>query len=220
MAGPLRHGRLRYDTVRSGMLRLGMVKFGVALQKVALKDSLEFIGVRFPCYLQNNSEYTKYKTMKDAINNSDSGNSLVDEIIETFVPGDLISHQWFKNKFHIKDKKELKFKDYGNEEAYLEAIDKLEKQYRAHIDHIADQLLEGGKGWLINRPGEGYMILPYDEHVTRAYKRFVDRLEKSMLKTNRLLVFRPPVTAEQRVKDNNRIARYSWFIQMVPELNK
>lgn len=43
--------------------------------------------------------------MKDAMYNFDSGNSLVDEIIETFLPGDLISHQWFKNKFRNKDKK-------------------------------------------------------------------------------------------------------------------
>lgn len=146
--------------------------------------------------------------------------SAMEYIVFNFVPGDLITHDLLKELFHIKDKKKLKFKDYGNEIAYLDAIDKLEKQYRSQVENLADQLLEERKGWLINRPGEGYMILPYDEHVTRAYKKFVERLERNILKTNRLFDCRPPVSDEQRVVDNDKIARYSWFTQMVPELKE
>ena len=153
-------------------------------------------------------------------NNTDTLDPIVTELVATFSPGDLIPHAWLRDRFGIRDKRALKFRDYENEAAYLCAVDRLENQYSAQVRGLLDRLLEARKGWLVNRPGEGYMILPYDEHVTRAYNKFVEKLESSIRRTDRLIAYRPPVSDEQQARDNDRLARYSWFLLMVPRLKE
>lgn len=145
---------------------------------------------------------------------------LLDEILTRFAPGDMIPHGWLRRESGIKDKKELRFADFEDETTYWAAAERLQRQYADLVHQLFEGILERRRGWLVSRPGEGYMILPYDEHVSRAYDKFVETLDKSIRRTSRLIAWRPPVSTEQRVQDNDRIARYSWFIQMVPELKK
>ncbi|MBE5034180.1 hypothetical protein [Gallalistipes aquisgranensis] len=152
----------------------------------------------------------------------DSGpwNILVEEILAVYAPGSLIPHEWLKNRFRIRDKSELKFKDYGNEAEFIAALERIDRTYQFLVESLQSRLLEDRKGYLVNRHGEGYMILPYDEQVAYAYNRFIGKLERSIKKTDRIMKYRPPVSAEQQARDNDIIARYSWFTQMVPVLKK
>ena len=150
----------------------------------------------------------------------DSGHPLLEELTATFAPGQLIPHTWLKTKLLIRDKKELKFKDYDNEAAYWTAVEQLERQYRLQITLIRERLLEARKGYLASRPGEGYMILPYDEQVSYAYCQFRKALERNILKTGRIMRYRPPVSAEQQVIDRNTIARFSWFRQTISMMDE
>lgn len=152
----------------------------------------------------------------------DSGpwNILVEEILAAYAPGSLIPHEWLKNRFRIRDKSELKFKDYGNEAEFIAALERIDRTYQFLVESLQSRLLEDRKGYLVNRHGEGYMILPYDEQVAYAYDRFIGKLERSIKKTDRIMKYRPPVSAEQQARDNDIIARYSWFTQMVPVLKK
>lgn len=52
LCGTVVYGPVLLGNIRYGALRPVWQWFGMALYRVALKDSLELAGVRFPCYLQ------------------------------------------------------------------------------------------------------------------------------------------------------------------------
>lgn len=155
--------------------------------------------------------------MKHIEINSDSWYSLIKEIECTFAPGEVISHEWFKKKFHLK---ELKFKDYNNEEAFIEAIKEKQFDYMFLIDTLRCQLLEKRKGYLKNIYKEGYSLLPAHQQVSYGYDKFLKTIKGSIKKTDMILKYVPPVSAEQRVKDNDIRARFSTIKQMLAGIKK
>ena len=152
--------------------------------------------------------------------NSDVWYSLVTAIVTTFAPGDLISHEWLHEKFGINDFKTAKLEDYESIDILIDSVRQAEFNYMFLIETLRRQLLEGLYGYLVNIRGEGYMILPYDEQVTYAFKKFMVTLEKSIKKTDLIMKYTPPVSADQQKQDNDTKARYSWFKQAVEKIKK
>lgn len=152
--------------------------------------------------------------------NSDVWYSLVDEIVTTFAPGDLIPHEWLHEKFGIDDFRKTRPQDYENIEALVDAVKRAEFDYMFLVETLRRQLLEGLYGYLINIRGEGYMILPHDEQVSYAFRKFMETLEKSIKKTDLIMKYTPPVSADQQKHDNDTKARYSWFKQAVEKVKK
>lgn len=144
--------------------------------------------------------------------NSDSWHLLIREIVSTFTPGELISHEWLQNKFHLK---ELKFKDFEDEEAFIEAFKEYQFDYMFLIDTLRCQLLEGRKGYLKNVHGEGHIILPPNEQVSYGYNKFIKTVKSGIKKTDVIMKNVPPVSATQQAIDNDIRARYSTLKQML-----
>lgn len=144
--------------------------------------------------------------------------SLVEDVATTFAPGSRIPHEWLRRKFGIEEFKDAEIEDYGSIEALIEAVKQAEFDYMSLVEMLRRSLLEGRYGYLANIRGEGYMILPYDEQVTYAFKKFMDTLEKSIRKTDLIMKYTPPVSADQQRKDNDIKARYSWFKQAVEKI--
>lgn len=149
--------------------------------------------------------------------NSDSWYSLKKEITSTFLPGELISHEWLQKKFHLK---ELKFKDYENEDAFIDAFKKYQFDYMFLIDTLRWQLLEEYKGYLKNVHGEGHIILPSNEQVKYGYDKFIQTVKGGIKKTDVIMKYVPPVPASQQAVDNDIRARYSMLKQMLSGIKK
>lgn len=149
--------------------------------------------------------------------NSDSWYLLTQEIVSIFTPGELISHEWLKKKFHLK---ELKFKDYANEEDFIKALEARQFDYMFLIDTSHFQLLEARKGYLKNVHREGYTILPFDQQVKYGYDKFIKTVNGSIKKTDMIIKYVPPVSAAQQVIDNDIRARYSTLKQMLSGIKK
>lgn len=152
--------------------------------------------------------------------NTDVWHVLVDEIVTIFAPGDLIPHEWLHEKFGIDDFRKASLEDYKNIEALVDAVKRSEFEYMFLVEALRRQLLEGLHGYLINIRSEGYMILPYDEQVTYAFRKFMKTLEKNIKKTDFIMKYTPGVSADQQKQDNDIKARYSWFKQAVEQVKK
>lgn len=155
--------------------------------------------------------------MKHIEINSDSWYSLIKEIECTFAPGEVISHEWLKKKFHLK---ELKFKDYNHEETFIEAIKEKQFDYMFLIDTLRCQLLEKRKGYLKNIYKEEYSLLPAHQQVSYGYDKFLKTIKGGIKKTDMILKYVPPVSAEQQVKDNDIRARFSTIKQILAGIKK
>lgn len=152
--------------------------------------------------------------------NSDAWYSLTDEIITTFAPGVLIPHEWLHEKFGVDDFRKARLEDFENIQILVRAVKRAELDYMFMIETLRRQLLERFYGYMINIHGDGYMILPYDEQVTYAFRKFLEVLEKSIKKTDLIMKYIPPVSAEQQRRDNDTKARYSWFKQAVKKVEE
>lgn len=150
--------------------------------------------------------------------NSNNWDSLVVEIAREYAPGYLIPHEWLHRKFGIEDFKDAKIEDYGSVKALIEVVKQAEFDYMSLIEILRRLLLERRYGYLVSIRGEGYMILPYDEQVTYAFRKFMETLEKSIKKTDLIMKYTPPVSADQQKQDNDTKARYSWFKQAVEKI--
>lgn len=147
--------------------------------------------------------------------------TLIEKILSDFAPGELISHQWLRNKLGIKEFKGEQFEDYASIEALVEAVKRSDLEYMALVETLRSRLLENYKGYLKNVSGEGYTILPADYLMTEAYKQFIKALDNNIRKKEGLCIkYVQPVTAEQQAKDNDTRARYSWFKQRITKDKK
>ncbi|WP_165020630.1 hypothetical protein [Dysgonomonas sp. ZJ279] len=144
--------------------------------------------------------------------NSDSWLSLIEEIINTYNPGDTISHKWLKDKFHLR---KPRFKDYNNEEDFIHGLDIYSFDYMTLIDTLRWQLLEGCKVYLRSIHGEGYVIIPPKEQVKYGYDTFIKTMKNSIKKSDLIMNNVRPVPASQRAIDNDIKARYSVIKQML-----
>lgn len=150
--------------------------------------------------------------MKQIEIGSEAWNSLLNEVLDKFNPGDLISHKWLKHKFALK---KLCYEDYEGTEEFVYAIQMQQFAYMTLIDSLRWQLLEEQSVFFKNIRGDGYILLPAKEQVQFGYDEFVKTVKDAVKRADLIMNNVQPVPAEQQAKDNDLRARCSMLKQML-----
>ncbi|MBK5722133.1 hypothetical protein JGH11_14745 [Dysgonomonas sp. Marseille-P4677] len=153
--------------------------------------------------------------MKHIEINSNSWLSLIEEINNTYNPGDIILHEWLKDRFHLQ---KPRFKDYYNEDDFIRGVGLYNLDYLTLIDTLREQLLKDCKICLRSIRNEGYSIIPPKEQVKYGYDIFIKELKSLIKKIYAIMNNVRPVSATQRAIANDKIARFSLIKQMLSGL--
>lgn len=145
----------------------------------------------------------------------DGWNSFVAEIAATFGNGNLISHDWLKERFGLK---KLRIEDYGTVEEFLNARDDQQWAYMTCTDALRWSLLEQEKMYIRNIRGDGYEIIKPQDQVKYGYDEFVKDIKKAVNEAGLIMSNVRPVDFAQQASDNNLRAKFGLMKQMLKDL--
>ena len=99
--------------------------------------------------------------MKQIEVNSEAWLSLILEISENYSDGSLISHEWLKDKFGLK---QIELSDFEDTNDFLDALQTQQFAYMTLVDTLRWQLLEVEQMFIRNIRGSGYVVIqPSDQ---------------------------------------------------------
>lgn len=142
---------------------------------------------------------------------------VVEDIVEHFSDGQLISHDWLRKRCGIEP---LMFEDYESVSDFIEAYQMQQFQYMNIVDSIRTLMLKEYNCYFKNDRGAGYIILDPKDQVSFGYDRFVDGLKKLMKETNLIMNNVRAVGNEQQSKDNDLRAKYAAMKMMLETIKK
>ena len=167
------------------------------------------------CLVKNGTE----KSSKDFIMEekiievgSDGWTSLMGEIASTYGDGNLIKHEWLKEKFGLKG---LVLNDFETVSDFLKAIEIQQFAYMSLVDKLRWDLLKDFKMYIKNQRGEGYIILRPEDQTQYGYDSFVDDIKKAIRVANLIMNNVQPVDMTQQAKDNDLRAKFGVMRQML-----
>lgn len=142
---------------------------------------------------------------------------VVEDIINHYSDGQLITHDWLKKRCGIEP---LKYEDYGDVSQFIEAYQMQAFQYMTIVDNIRTLMLKEYNSYFKNDRGTGYVILDPKDQVSFGYDRFVDGLKKLIKETNLIMNNVRAVGCEQQAKDNDLRAKYAAMKMMLETVKK
>jgi len=148
---------------------------------------------------------------------TDAWESFKGELAASFQPGDLITHDFLKQKFNFK---EITFDDYEDESAFITAIGLQQFNYMSLIDHLRWEMLEDYKVFLRNIRGEGYSFLQPGDQVQYAYDTAISSIRKEISEADLIMTNVMSVDAEQQKADNDARAKFAMMKQLLKGLRK
>jgi len=143
---------------------------------------------------------------------SDGWTSLMGEIASTYGDGNLIKHEWLKEKFGLKV---LVLNDFETVSDFLKAIEIQQFAYMSLVDKLRWDLLKDFKMFIKNQRGEGYIILRPEDQTQYGYDSFVDDIKKAIRVANLIMTNVQPVDMTQQAKDNDLRAKFGVMRQML-----
>ena len=144
---------------------------------------------------------------------------LIQLIIDSFVPGDLISHEYIKYQFRLK---ELNYGDYATQSDFEVALQVRQFTYMGLIDKLRTDLLENEQYYLQSVRGEGYQLIPPAEQVNFAYEQAINDIKKVFANSEWIMknVRRDLLDARTRQENADTLAKFSSYRQMVVSMLK
>lgn len=143
---------------------------------------------------------------------SDGWCSLLSEISAKFGDGNLIKHEWLKEKFGLK---KLSLKDFETVDDFLKAIEIQQFSYMSLVDKLRWELLKEYKMYIRNIRGDGYEILRPEDQTQYGYDSFVDDIKKAIRVAGLIMNNVQSVDLAQQAKDNDLRARFGVMKQML-----
>ena len=137
---------------------------------------------------------------------------LVNEIATKFGEGELIPHEWLKDKFGLK---RLSIEDYPNLDEFLEAYKLQQFTYMSSVDRLRCELLEEMQICIRNVRGDGYEIIPSADQTRYGYDGFIKDINKAMREARAIMNNVASVDAEQQAKDNDLRAKFAMLSQLI-----
>ena len=137
---------------------------------------------------------------------------LVNEIGTKFAEGELIPHEWIKDKLGLK---ELRYEDFANQEDFIEALKSQQFTYMSCIESLKCELLKERQICIRNVRGDGYEIIPSQDQTRYGYDEFIKDVNKAMREAKAIMNNVANVNAEQQAKDNDLRAKFAMLIQML-----
>ncbi len=137
---------------------------------------------------------------------------LVNEIATKFSEGELIPHEWLKDKFGLK---RLSIEDYPSLDELLEAYKLQQFTYMSSVDRLRCELLKERQICIRNVRGDGYEIIPSQDQTRYGYDEFIKDVNKAMREAKAIMNNVANVNLEQQAKDNDLRAKFAMLIQML-----
>lgn len=137
---------------------------------------------------------------------------LVNEIAAKFGEGELIPHEWLKDKFGLK---KLRMDDYPSLDEFLEAYKLQQFTYMSSVDKLRCELLEEMQICIRNVRGDGYEIIPSADQTRYGYDGFIKDINKAMREARAIMNNVASVDAEQQAKDNDLRAKFAMLSQLI-----
>lgn len=138
-------------------------------------------------------------------------------IAERFGDGGIISHDWLKEQFGLK---ELRLSEYETVEEFLKARDNQQFAYITIVDAVRWELLEQESMYLANVRGDGYRILRPYEQTSFAWDQLWNDLRKEFKAAEMIMTYVQTVDLWQQSKDNDIRAKFSLMKQMLDNTKK
>lgn len=148
---------------------------------------------------------------------SDAWVSLLAEIAANYSDGTLISHEWLRHKFGLK---ELALEDFDTTEDFIGGLKRQQFTYMSMVDKLRWQLLEEEKMYIKNIIGEGYQIIQPKEQTKYGYDEFISSVKKAIRESDLIMKNVRSVPPEQQAYDNDLRAKCSILKQMFNGIRK
>lgn len=144
--------------------------------------------------------------------NSDAWVSLLDDIANNYSDGKLISHEWLKEKFGLK---QLIIDDFETTEDFIKGLQMQQFSYMTLVDTLRWQLLESEKIYIKNVRGDGYTVLNPKDQTQYGYDELLKIIKQAIKCSDLIMNNVKAVPIEQQYKDNDLRAKYSILKQML-----
>lgn len=138
-------------------------------------------------------------------------------IAEQYGDGRLISHEWLKEQFGLK---ELQLDDYESLEEFLIARDNQQFAYMSIVDAVRWELLEQEKMYIINVRGDGYRVICPEDQTTYGYDQFIYDIKKAIREASAIMSSVLPVDQTQQRMDNDLRAKFGLMKQMLENIKR
>lgn len=145
--------------------------------------------------------------------NSEAFDIVVKSVVSEFAPGELITHDYLKDKFCIK---EPDMSEFDNVTSLFQAGSILQFTYMSLVDKLRNDILQDHNYYLCNIRGDGYILLHPKDQAEYAYKTAVKSIKDAMRNALEIIkhIRHNDVPPEQRSKDNDLLAKLSMFKQI------
>ncbi len=155
--------------------------------------------------------------MKQIEVNSDAWVSLIEEIVISYSDGKLISHEWLKEKFGLK---QLLIEDFENTEDFIRGLQMQQFSYMTLVDTLRWQLLESEKMYIKNVRGDGYTVLNPKDQTQYGYDELLKTVKQAIKEADVIMTNVRSVPNEQQYKDNDLRAKCSILKQMLSSIKR
>lgn len=149
--------------------------------------------------------------------NSDAWVSLIEEIVTNYSDGKLISHEWLKDKFGLK---QLLIEDFENTEDFIKGLQIQQFSYMTLVDTLRWQLLENEKMYIKNVRGDGYTVLNPKDQTQYGYDELLKTVKQAIKEADVIMTNVRSVPNEQQYKDNDLRAKCSILKQMLSSIKR
>lgn len=139
------------------------------------------------------------------------------EMATEFGDGKLISHDWLKEQFGLK---EINWEDFDNQFDFQKAVDMQKLAYIPVVEAVTLGLLKQEKMYIDNVRGDGYIVIPAEKQTQFAFDMFQEELKKLIKKTALIMSNVRHVDNEQQAKDNDLRARFAKTMDMLATIKE
>lgn len=137
------------------------------------------------------------------------------ELAAIYGEGNLIPHDWLKEKFGLK---KLELSDFETVDDFVEALNRQQFAYMQVVDSVRWELLKQEKMYMRNVRGEGYEIVRPNDQVQYGYDSFIEDIKKAIREANMIMSNVLQVDLSQQAKDNDLRAKFGIMRQMLSSI--
>lgn len=137
------------------------------------------------------------------------------ELSAKYEPGELISHEYLKEKFKFK---KITFEECADTTDFIKSLELQQFAYMTLIDSLRWEMLKEYRLFLRNIRGEGYSFLPPTDQVRFAFDAAMIAIRKEIDEANLIMNNVLSVDAEQQKTDNDARARFAMLKQLLKGL--
>lgn len=141
-------------------------------------------------------------------------NNIIDELLDKFAPGELITHDYLEKLFLLR---ELHYDDFESQGEFLNAVKLLQFEYMTLVDKLRWDILEHHKLYLKNIRGDGYSFLIPKEQTDFAKEQAMTGIKKEMKKGFLILqnIRRDELTIDDRRRNADELAKLGQLQQIL-----